>query len=265
MSFSSIGPFSSSLNATKSLAFSAAQNIQRLVLKISVAIADAALYNTSTSSNQTTIQTTDSQGNIIIETVSTPNKSNILPNPISFFNLAVSDQLNSNSLITSFNTSYSTISSTKTSCGFVYQYQFVVSSPSNSSLRQVLLNFYLSSQSSQTTWYLLGFSAEGGCSGFTVSSSTAACSTCLSGYYPVSDPDGLLQSCSVCDYQCSTCSAPSTCLLCESYTSNPSAGVCEFPTSYGIYKDFTTTTGRVLNLSSKTSSQFFNMASSQSK
>jgi hypothetical protein len=66
MSFSSIGPFSASLNATKPLSFSAAQNIQRLVLKISVAVADASLYNSSVYSNETTTQTTDAEGNIII-------------------------------------------------------------------------------------------------------------------------------------------------------------------------------------------------------
>ena len=47
-SFDSIAPFSSSLNATKSLAFSAAQNIQRLIIKVAAAVSDAALYNQAT-------------------------------------------------------------------------------------------------------------------------------------------------------------------------------------------------------------------------
>ena len=66
MSFAAIGPFSGSLNATKPLSFSAAQNVQRLIIKTSVAVADSALYNATFYTNQTTINTTDAQGNIII-------------------------------------------------------------------------------------------------------------------------------------------------------------------------------------------------------
>lgn len=65
-SYSAIGPFSTSMNATKSLSFSAAQNIQRLVLKITVAVADSALYNGPVYSNETITETTDADGNIII-------------------------------------------------------------------------------------------------------------------------------------------------------------------------------------------------------
>jgi len=57
--YAAIGPFSSSLNASKSLSFSAAQNVQRLAIKISVAVADAVLYNGSVVANETTTETTD--------------------------------------------------------------------------------------------------------------------------------------------------------------------------------------------------------------
>jgi hypothetical protein len=107
--------------------------------------------------------------------VTTTGKNTTLTRITPFLNLAVSDQLNSNSLIAAFNTFYEVISSAKTSCGFVYQYQFVVDTNSTSVFRQILLNFYLSSQNSQTTWYLLGFSAEGGCSGFSVTSGVGKC------------------------------------------------------------------------------------------
>lgn len=58
-SFPAIGPFSGSLNATKPLSFSAAQNVQRLIIKTSVAVADAALYNGSFYASETTTETTD--------------------------------------------------------------------------------------------------------------------------------------------------------------------------------------------------------------
>jgi hypothetical protein len=147
------------------------------------------------------------------------------------------------------------VSITNTSCGFVYQYEFIVSPlSSNNPFRQILLNFYLSTPNSQTTWYLLSFSAEGGCSGFAVSSHGGVCSTCLSGFYATSDPDGTLQSCSICDYRCSTCSSANVCLLCEAYTTSPSSGSCVYPDTYGIYRSFTPITGKFLNLTNKTSS-----------
>jgi hypothetical protein len=65
-SFTAIGPFSGSLNATKPLSFSAAQNVQRLIIKTSVAVADAALYNGSFYASEITTETTDAEGNIII-------------------------------------------------------------------------------------------------------------------------------------------------------------------------------------------------------
>lgn len=144
--------------------------------------------------------------------MSTINKNSSLAKTIPFLTLAVSDQLSSNAIITQVATNYQTVSAVNTSCGLVYQYQFVVDSSSASAFRQILLNFYLPA-SSLTTWYLLGFSAEGGCSGFTVSSG-GKCSTCLSGYYADTNPDGLLESCNPCDYRCSTCSSSSQCLLC---------------------------------------------------
>jgi hypothetical protein len=147
---------------------------------------------------------------------------------IPFFKLDITDQLNSNTLLGSYSATYSSLSITNTSCGFVYQYQFVVDAASGP-FRQLRLNFYLSSQSSQTTWYLLSFSAEVGCSGFAASYNSAKCSTCLSGFYATSDPDGNMQGCKVCDYACSTCSSASTCLLCESYTTSSSPGHCQFP------------------------------------
>lgn len=160
--------------------------------------------------------------------MSTNNKKSSLSSTTPFLKLDVTDQLNSNSLLSSFSTTYSTVSTTNTSCGFVYQYEFVVDAASNP-LRQVRLNFYLSTPNSQTTWYLLGFSAEAGCSGFAVTSGNNKCSTCLSGFYPVSNPDGALQSCNACDYRCITCSSSSMCLLCEAYTTSSVVGKCEYP------------------------------------
>ena len=50
--YKSIGPFSGSLNATKTLSFSLNQNIQKLIIKISVAVSDSALYTNSSNSTE---------------------------------------------------------------------------------------------------------------------------------------------------------------------------------------------------------------------
>lgn len=60
-SFNSIGPFSSSLNATKSLQFSEAQSINHLIIKLVVAISDAILSSSNSDSSYPGLnQTVDS-------------------------------------------------------------------------------------------------------------------------------------------------------------------------------------------------------------
>jgi hypothetical protein len=71
-----------------------------------VAVADAALYSGLLYANETTTETIDAEGNIIIETVSTNSKNSTLSSTIPFLNLDLTDQQNSNSLLASFSTYY---------------------------------------------------------------------------------------------------------------------------------------------------------------
>lgn len=207
----SIGPFSSKTAATKSLQFSTVQGVNRLLVKISVAVSDSRLYNSSQESNSVSTETVDAEGNVVIETVTVTNSTTTVATPIPFFTLTLTDQLTSQ-VVANKSTLYQTRSHTETSCGFVYQYQFDFDAPADKPFQQLLLTLALPAGSS-VVWNLVGFSVEAGCSGFAVTSGSGKCNTCLSGFYGTSGTSGL-EACKLCDFRCSTCSSATRCLMC---------------------------------------------------
>lgn len=172
----SIGFFDSQLNASKPLQFSADQKVTKLEIKLGVAISDAQLTTAANITNTTTSTRTDAQGNTIITTIQSAG-SNTLPQTVPFLTLDVLDQSNAGALVSKQTAEYSSVSGTRTSCGFVYQYEWTVESTSGA-FQQLLLNFYQAA-GSNVVWNLLDFKATAGCSGFTVGSQ---CTNCLSGY-----------------------------------------------------------------------------------
>lgn len=144
----------------------------------------------------------------------------------------------------SFQTVYQTRSKVETTCGFVYQYQFIVDL--NFNIAQIAAVFSLATPG--VTWNLLSFNVEVGCSGFTISTSTGKCNDCLGGFFPSRSTDGLLYGCGLCDSRCNTCSARNTCILCESYASfNQTTNMCEYSPNFIFYENVTVITGSSVN------------------
>lgn len=120
-SFSAIGPFNTTLNATKSLQFSAAQNVRRLLIKIVVGVSDSRLTQQKSNTSQT-VEFVEINGTLFMVTNTTT--QNQTTQTIPFLSMQLIDILNSNSVVKTSSTAFQSPSSTQTKCGFVFQYQF---------------------------------------------------------------------------------------------------------------------------------------------
>lgn len=69
-SLTGMGPFSSSLNATKVLQFSAGQTVSRLLIKIGVGVSDSRLLSSGSNSSQT-VEYVEINGSLYIVTTDT--------------------------------------------------------------------------------------------------------------------------------------------------------------------------------------------------
>jgi len=198
-SVSGIGPFNNTNSAKKTLQFSASQGVRRLLIKIGVAVSDSQLSSQKNNASEQT-EEIEINGTIYITTINSQTNSSLVNNTIPFLTLKLTDLLNSNAIVTTASTGYQTPSLLLTKCGYIYQYQFIVSA-TNNSFQQLQLELALPAATS-TLWWLMDFRVEVGCSGFSVGST---CSSCLTGFYPLSTLDGYPNGCRHCSFACATC------------------------------------------------------------
>ena len=108
-SYTAIGPFSSTLNATKLLQFSAAQGVKKLLIKIGVGVSDAQLTQGPSNSTQQ-VQLVTINGTVF--QITTDTTSNQTSRTIPFLEMELRDVLFNNAIIATGATGYQSISST---------------------------------------------------------------------------------------------------------------------------------------------------------